>query len=1062
MKNIIYSKYSNERAEEFKIRTDIIEDSEGKKSVKKIPLTEEANIHINNIYRYYELLSESYKDSKVSINKCCKTNEGLEFQYIMGSTLEEDLDELVLKKDYTQLIEKIKEYVSVIGSGIGEKNFKSTESFTKVFGEVNLPTSLRAGDINDIDLVFNNIIVGEKWNIIDYEWTFNFPIPFNYLIYRAIHYYIYSSPKRSELINLGLYKLIGITEEEIVQYENMEKNFQAYILGGLIPLRNLYGTTTQKNVNVQQILEHERIKTLKNTIQVFYDYGQGFSEKQSEGFNLPLNSDGTMSLEIPITSNVKQIRVDPANDRSIVNIKSIIGYSKECYSIDYVDNGIRINDKINLFETDDPQIIINDIKEGTTKIELKLETRIISKEIIIELCDFLQDKVNQIIEKENYIQDLNNELDNYKLHYNSAIVQRNDLSNRLSQIETDYNNILNSTIWKITKPIRVVLDYTKKLLKSNKYTHIICKGLKCLKQNDVKYTLKKIKQKLKNSKNLNDYAKQNILTEEEKQLQVNTKFSKNIKFSIVVPLYNTPEKFLCEMINSCINQTYDNWELCLADGSDKEHKYVKKIVADYIKKDKRIKYKTLEKNGGISENTNECIKMATGDYIALFDHDDLLHPSALFEYMNVICKQNADFIYCDELTFEGTLDKIITMHFKPDFAIDNLRANNYICHFTVFKADLLKTVGMFRKEFDGSQDHDMILRLTDEAKNVVHVPKILYFWRSHPNSVASDINSKTYAIDAGKRAVNEHLKRHGINAIVESSKAFPTIYRFRYELKEKPLISILIPNKDNVEVLSRCVESILKKSTYKNIEIIIIENNSVEQKTFEYYKILEKNENIKVITYKNNGEFNYSDINNFGVAYANGEHLLFLNNDIEIISENWIEEMLMYSQREDVGAVGAKLYYPNDTIQHAGVILKLGAHRCAGHCHYRCSRENLGYMGRLYYSQNFSAVTAACLMIKKTTFNKINGFDTEFAVAFNDVDLCMKIRKAGYLVVWTPYAEAYHYESISRGHEDTSEKQERFNNEVIMFKTKWKKELEQGDPYYNPNLTLDRDDFSLK
>lgn len=855
----------------------------------------------------------------------------------------------------------------------------------------------------------------------------------------------------------------------------------------------LYNSIEDIRAIAQLPIKHEQFE--KNAqLTLYLDCGDGFNEESKINQKYKIyKCRGNIDALININENVKNIRLDPIEGKvSVINGLNITSNNG---TINYnILNGFCIDNCI-IFDNNDPQIEIECSKEPIQWLKIQgniyafedvsaihilsklrlivekenyikeLNKSIFEKEKIIEEEEkLMQEKEKIIEEKEDKIENLSNDLENYKLHYNAAIIQRNSLNSRLESVEESYNSMLNSACWKSTKPIRIVLDGIKKILKFNRYTHLFCKGLKCLKQNGFEYTLKKVKQKLKNSKRYNNYTKQNILTDDEKQLQISTKFSKDIKFSIVVPLYNTPENFLREMIDSCINQTYNDWELCLADGSDEDHKYIKKIVAEYMKKDRRIKYKSLEKNGGISENTNECIKMATGEYIALFDHDDLLHPSALFEYMKVICEQNADFIYCDELTFEGTLDKIITMHFKPDFAIDNLRANNYICHFTVFKADLLKTVGMFRKEFDGSQDHDMILRLTDEAKNIVHVPKILYFWRSHPNSVASDINSKTYAIDAGKRAVKEHLNRCGLNATVESSKAFPTIYRFIYEIKEKPLISILIPNKDNVDVLSRCINSILQKSTYKNIEIIIIENNSEEEDTFKYYKTLEKKNNVKIITYESNGDgnFNYSAINNFAAKYAKGEYLIFLNNDIEIISENWIEEMLMYSQRDDVGAVGAKLYYPNDMIQHAGVILKLGAHRCAGHCHYRCSKENLGYMGRLYYAQNFSAVTAACLMMKKSIFNEINGFNEEFAVAFNDVDLCMRIRKSGYLIVWTPYAEAYHYESISRGHEDTPEKKERFNNEVKMFKTKWEKELEQGDPYYNPNLTLDRDDFSLK
>ncbi|BBK78193.1 glycosyltransferase family 2 protein [Clostridium butyricum] len=605
-----------------------------------------------------------------------------------------------------------------------------------------------------------------------------------------------------------------------------------------------------------------------------------------------------------------------------------------------------------------------------------------------------------------------------------------------------------------------IWTWIKKCLKSNKYTHLLCKALKCLKNNGIKFTIKKIKQKFNSTSVYKDYIQNNFLTEEERKIQTNIKFDKNIKFSILVPIYNTPKKYLCEMIDSCINQTYSNWELCLADGSDKEHSYVGNIINNYAKNDTRIKYKVLKNNGGISENTNECIKMSCGDYIGLFDHDDLLHPSALFEYMKVIQKENADLIYSDEAVFEKNLKDIKTIHFKPDFAIDTLRTYNYICHFTVFKKSLLDKVGMFRKEFDGAQDHDMIFRLTEHSENIIHIPKVLYYWRSHPQSTSQDINSKSYAIDNGIKAVNGHLKRCNINGFAKSSEEFPTIYRLTYEIKDNQMISIIIPNKDNIKVLDTCINSIMKKSTYNNFEIVIVENNSTEKETFDYYDKLEKYENIRVIKYETDGEFNYSAINNYGVKYANGEHLLFLNNDIEVISENWLQEMLMYSQRKDIGAVGAKLYYENETIQHAGVIIGIGGF--AGHSHRHVDRRSGGYFSRCKIQQNLSAVTAACLMMRKNVFEEINGFDESFKVALNDVDLCMRIRKVGYLIAWTPYAELYHYESISRGYEDTPEKQKRFEGEVKKFQDRWKKELEKGDPYYNPNLTLGAEDFSLK
>lgn len=404
---------------------------------------------------------------------------------------------------------------------------------------------------------------------------------------------------------------------------------------------------------------------------------------------------------------------------------------------------------------------------------------------------------------------------------------------------------------------------------------------------------------------------------------------------------------------------------------------------------------------------------------------------------------------------------MITLHFKPDFAPDNLRANNYICHFSAFDRNLLEGMQLFRSEFDGSQDHDMILRLTSRAKHVVHVPKLLYYWRSHAGSVAADISAKSYAIDAAKGAVAAHLKQQGFeNFEILSTKAFETIFQIKYEIKGNPLVSIVIPNKDHVEDLTRCITSILENSTYENYEIIVVENNSTSEEIFAYYKKIQQNPSVKVITYE--GEFNYSRINNLGVSEARGEYILLLNNDTQVITLDWIEELLMYAQRPDVGAVGAKLYYEDRTIQHAGVVLALGQHRTAGHSHYRVSCNNLGYMGRLCYAQNVMAVTGACLMMSRKLFQELGGLDESFAVSLNDVDLCIRAWKAGRVNVFTPFAELYHYESVSRGLDDQGEKAQRYNRESEAFRAKWKELLEKGDPYYNPNFSLDRSDFALK
>ncbi len=627
--------------------------------------------------------------------------------------------------------------------------------------------------------------------------------------------------------------------------------------------------------------------------------------------------------------------------------------------------------------------------------------------------------------------------------------QYNNVQNQLNGLNAMYTDLVTSRCWRATKPIRVVKDCLRKVLKSNKYTNLFCKGIISILKMDIRVIFKKLQYVLSGKKWMVYFAKDLV---DYKKID----FPRNVKFSILVPLYNTPEKFLKEMIRSVQAQVYGNWELCLADGSDDEHSSVGKICSQYVRKDKRIVYQKLEKNMGISENTNACIRMATGEYIALFDHDDILHPSALYEMMKAICEKDADMIYTDENTFRNNPRDAYCPHYKSDYAPDTLRSYNYICHFTAFSKELLeKAGGGFRPEFDGSQDYDLILRLTENAKHIVHIPQILYYWRCHAGSVASGISAKPYTIDAAKRALSAHLARVGLKGEVLDAQV-PSTYKIQYEIQGTPLISILIPNKDHVDDLRLCLTSIIEKSSYSHFEIIVIENNSTEAETFAYYEQVQEDPRIRVVTW--DGIFNYSAINNFGQKFAKGEYLLLLNNDVEVINPDWLEQMLMFAQRKNVGAVGAKLYYPDDTIQHGGVIVGLGG--VAGHAHKNYKRYDPGYMSRLQIAQNFSAVTAACLMLRRDVWNEVDGLDETFQVAFNDVDLCMRIRKAGYLIVWTPYTELYHYESKSRGLEDTLEKQRRFAGEISRFRERWKAELEAGDPYYNPNLTYDREDFT--
>lgn len=645
----------------------------------------------------------------------------------------------------------------------------------------------------------------------------------------------------------------------------------------------------------------------------------------------------------------------------------------------------------------------------------------------------------------------------YKEAYEKEHIKSADLAGRVAELEEKndelnykINRIKNNPLWKLSAPLR-------------KAVHFAIRQRDRLKNcGNLRGILAKVKYKKREREAMERYGTASFPDEARRRVEREAVFPRMVKFSILVPLYNTPKEFLTAMLESVLYQTYENWELCLADGSDEAHAYVGGVCREYGSRDARIIYKKLEKNEGISGNTNRCYAMATGEFIGLFDHDDILHPSVLYEYVKAINEQDADYIYCDETTFKNNdINKMLTMHFKPDYAIDNLRANNYICHFSVFDRRLLEGTELFRSKYDGSQDHDMILRLTDKAGKVVHVPKLMYYWRSHAGSVASGIEAKSYAIDAAKGAVAEHLRGHGYRHFrITSTRAFETIFKISYQITGNPKISVIIANKDHEPELRRCITSILERSTYDNYEIIVVENNSESQEIFEYYKKLEENEKIRIVTYK--GEFNYSAVNNLGVRESDGEYILLLNNDTQVITVNWMEELLMYAQREDVGAVGAKLYYENKTIQHAGVVLALGAHRTAGHSHYGQHRENLGYMGRLCYAQNVSAVTGACLMVSRELFEKAGGLDEAFAVSLNDVDFCIKLREMGYLNVFTPFAELYHYESISRGLDDKGEKARRYNEESERFRTKWKETLEKGDPYYNPNFSLDRSDFSLK
>ena len=556
----------------------------------------------------------------------------------------------------------------------------------------------------------------------------------------------------------------------------------------------------------------------------------------------------------------------------------------------------------------------------------------------------------------------------------------------------------------------------------------------------------------------------------EKQRMEVSHWNKKEKISIVTPLYHTPAIFLRELIESVLESSYENWQLCFADATqDGEENQIENIVKEYQKMDEkltgkksRICYKKLSQNYGIAENTNQALAMAEGDYIAFLDHDDIITPDALYE-MALAAKcakktgKEANMFYSDEDKVNENRTAFFEPHFKPDFNVDLLRSNNYITHFFVVRTSLIRQVGGFRREYDGAQDYDFIFRCTEAAKKICHIPEVLYYWRTHQASTADNPASKMYAFDAGKRAIEAHLKRQGVEGTVSHTKDLG-FYQVEYPVQGNPLVSVLIPNKDQKDTLKQCLDSVFSKTTYCNYEVIIIENNSQEKETWEYYEELKKRDNVKIVIWESG--FNYSAINNFGEKSASGEYLLFLNNDVEVINPHWMEEMLGNCQRKEVGIVGAKLYYPDDTIQHAGTIIGIGG--IAGHAFLNMPRSRSGYLHKASLQMDLSAVTAACMMMKRTVFESLDGFEEALTVAFNDVDLCLRCVRAGYLVVYNPRVELYHYESKSRGSEDSEDKVRRFQQEIEFMRTRWIDLLKQGDPYYNKNLTLSKWNYSLR
>lgn len=632
-------------------------------------------------------------------------------------------------------------------------------------------------------------------------------------------------------------------------------------------------------------------------------------------------------------------------------------------------------------------------------------------------------------------------------HYIENVEYSLELSTKDNQIKISFVEFLKSKSFSIS-------SFIKKINFNN-----IKKAFHYFSESGLKNTLSIIFKRNQNENTYQNWFDRHKVTKEELNRQKTVSFAFSPCISILVPTYNTPSKLLREMIDSVRNQSYVNWQLCIADGSNQAE--TKKIIQEYASKDERIKVSWLSENYGISGNTNKALELATGEYTALFDHDDLLEPDALFEVVQSLQDVQHDIVYTDEDKLNEQTGMLMDPGLKPDWSPDLFLSHNYITHLFVVKTDIIRSIGGFRSEYDGAQDYDLMFRCIEKSKDIYHLPKVLYHWRIHEGSTAGDPESKAYAFEAGRKAIQSHLDRTGIEGkAITLGKPLWGLYRVEYAMKEEPLVSIIIPNYEHEDVLKTCIDSLFNVNTYKNFEIIVVENNSKSKSTFEYYEQVQKeHDNVSVVTW-NGTEFNFSAINNFGVKYAKGEYILLLNNDTEMIEPDSLRELLSNCMRDEVGIVGAKLLYDDDSIQHAGVVIGFSGY--AGHVFTGImSKYEYGYMMRAAITCDYSAVTAACLMTKKSIWEQVGGLDESFKVACNDIDYCLKVRDLNQLVVYDAFSVWHHYESKSRGYEDNPEKKARYEDEVARWQKKWGKYLPNNDPYYNKNFAIEKGPYIL-
>ena len=1019
MHKMIYSKFSNDRAPSLNIITEIM-NVNGKLVVRKCPYTPASQEHIHRLHTNFVELSQRFATSNFQANVCKLEDGKAYFEYIHGKTLEEHLDNLLTSGELDKFISFVHLFVDEVRKTYDSHGFKISDDFIRVFGEVDLPSSIMASSYVNIDLLFSNILLKEDdWIVIDYEWTFDFPIPINFLIYRTFVYYAHHNPMRSVLAGEDILKSFGITAEEIKEYHKMDMHFMTnYVLGKTTDIHKLYNLMGKETISLHSLIHAYGKKSC--TLQVYYDHGRGYSEEDSYTQRVSLEELSEIKLEIPIPPETKGIRIDPGVSFAGIKILELVEESSFVRDLPYTSNASFEEDGFLIFDTTDPNIIVENLKPEAQNVRFKMYYTMLTSEITTEFIKYVTDLNDHITRIQEECRESHNK-----------IKQLEDQLYEHHLIFTSRSYRIFSRLKRFAQPIRLLLH----LLLSIK-----SKGLKPSSHDD----------KVNKYKSMYPYAAHRLRVLKEVDSFYHRKLLKqtgSLKFSIIVPLYNTPESYLREMIESVAMQTYNNWELCLADGSDDPRFNVDGIVKEYMIKDNRIKYQKLEKNYGIAGNTNACLEMATGNYIGLLDHDDFLHPEALFKVNECIVATSADFVYTDEVTFDEELNHYKSFHLKPDYAPDNLRAVNYICHFVVFKKDLLDETGLFRDDYDGSQDHDMVLRLTHCAKNIKHIQGVLYFWRYHKDSVTANIEAKQYAVEAGRQAVQDHLKTHHIHAKVKSIEGFPTLYEIEYPFDTTKSVSVIIPYRGDEKQLSQCLSAIKETNTYEHMKVILVcksqdfpeLQNMLANKSYDFIDI-----------HKVDNELSKTQMLDQGANASPSDFILFLEDSTSIASESWVEKLLMYAAREDVGVVGARIWNENNTIQSAGIVIGT-SEKPIHHLHQNVGFGDNGVNERLIYAQNFTAVSGACMMIERRKWNSLDAFDLSYCDYFYDVDLCLTSRENGYLNVFTPFVDV-----INRGTIESQQSISSYFQDKETFVSKWEGMVHHNDPYYNKGFKEDK------